>query len=406
MGGGRLSGGEHSTDLPGTAAWFFVVAPPLLALLFDPSCAKTVDNMARATLALTLYTLATGAAVHFSFNAAARSLAKRASSLSLGPRLHMLTCWSVHAGIVAVIVLISTLAQHWYLRAIYPNIEEPVGVIWRGVLVAFAYVAIASVIGRLQRSVTTERLRAETDRTAALEARLALLQAQLQPHFLFNSLNLCAGLIRGEPDLAEATLDKLSGFLRYALESTSRKVVPLREELAAMVQYLDVQKERFGGRLKYRVSVPEDDDLPWVPPMLLQPLVENAIVHGLNNEQGGVVGILVQRHAKQWTIDVEDSGGHTGERKHQGTSTGQPNVAERLRLVFGEEASLQLGRASHGGYLARVQLPLQTNAELCNVGASHPSAVPDNVGASHPSAVPHNVGASHPSAVPHTSRGR
>ncbi|MEZ4307816.1 MAG: histidine kinase [Polyangiaceae bacterium] len=354
----------HPTDLPPGAAWFFLAAPPSLALLFDPACAKTVDNVARATVAITLYTVVTGLAVHVSFNAVGRWLSARAASLSAHRWLLTAGCFGAHAAVITAVVVVATLAQHGLLRAIYPSVEPLGGIAWRGVLVALAYVGIASIIGRLQRVAIAERVKAERDRTAALEARLAVLQAQMQPHFLFNSLNVCAGLIQTQPDIAEATLDKLAGFLRYALESTSRKAVSLREELRAVRAYLDVQRERFGERLRYEISAPDEGEQLWLPPLLLQPLVENALVHGLSDEEGGVLRITVLRAADRWTIDVLDSGGRPARPAHPGSSTGQQNVAERLRLVFGDGASLHLRAPEGGGYLARVSIPVVASRAL------------------------------------------
>ncbi|MDQ3034539.1 MAG: histidine kinase [Myxococcota bacterium] len=343
--------GEPSAErrLPREAMWFFLVAPPALALLFDPHCLSTLDNMLRAWVALTLYTCATGVAVHAAFE----QLAPRIARWALAPRL------VAHGAVTCVVVAAATLAQHWYVRMIYPEIGDDIaGVIGRGVLVSIVYLAVAAFIGGLQRQAVAERMKAHLEKSAALEARLQMLQAQMQPHFLFNSLNVCAGLVHTAPDAAEATIDKLSAFLRYALESSERRLVPLADELRAVGAYLHIQHERFGDRLRHEIIAPRPEDpAPELPPMLLQPLVENAIVHGLSAGAGGLVRIECRRNGDRFEISIADTGGAGGEAR-PGTGHGQRNVRERLRLVYGEGAELRCGASSDGGYTSLLSLPL------------------------------------------------
>ncbi len=338
---------SHARRLPREALWFFVGAPPVLALLFDPHCATTVDNVLRAWLALTLYTLLTGVAVHVSFEWLARRLEGRPVAARVG----------AHVIGTAVVVAAMTLVLFVPVSWIYPEIGSDVlGVIWRGVIIGLGYVGTARLVGRLQEQAVAERTRAHAERTAALEARLAALQAQMQPHFLFNSLNVCAGLVHGSPDAAEATLDKLSAFLRYTIESSERRFVPLTDELAAVSAYLDIQRERFGDRLRHEIVAPADGSrAPSLPPMALQPLVENAVVHGLGDE-GGLVRITCREERERFVITVEDGGG--GGPSRGGTGTGQRNLRERLRLMYGEAAELVCGRTPAGGYASVISLPL------------------------------------------------
>jgi len=345
-----MSGPKSQRRLPREAMWFFVFAPPLLAFLFDPHCVLSFDNMVRAWLALTLYTLVTGFAVHEGFE----WLAPRIDGLPLALRL------VAHATATCVIVAVGTFAQYRIIGFIYPEIgEDLAGVIWRGTLVSVVYLAVAAFIGGLQRQAVAERMQAHLEKTAALEARLQMLQAQMQPHFLFNSLNVCAGLVHTAPDAAEATIDKLSAFLRYTLESSERRLVPLADELRAVGAYLDIQQERFGDRLRHEIIAPTPEDpAPVLPPMLLQPLVENAIVHGLSAESGGLVRIECQRIGERFEISITDSGGSAAPAR-AGTGHGQRNVRERLRLVFDDAAELRCGVAAGGGYVSRVSLPLK-----------------------------------------------
>ena len=224
--------------------WFFVVAPPALALLFDPHCARTPDNVLRAWLALFLFTGATGVAIHVTFE----RLAQRVTSLPTGVQL------ALHALSTILVVGAMTFLLHGVVRFVYPEVGDDVlDVLWRAIIVSFAYLATARFVGRLQEKAVAER-------TAALEARLASLQAQMQPHFLFNSLNVCAGLVHSAPEVAEAILDQLAAFLRYTIESSEHRLVPLERELDAMSAYLAIQRERFGERLRHEIVAPLPDE--------------------------------------------------------------------------------------------------------------------------------------------------
>lgn len=322
--------------------WFFVVAPPALALLFDPHCARTPGNVLRAWLALFLFTGATGVAVHVTFE----RLAQRIASLSTAMQL------ALHALSNVLVVTAMTFLLHGVVRLIYPEVGDDVlDVLWRAIIVSFGYLATARFVGRLQEKAVAER-------TAALEARLASLQAQMQPHFLFNSLNVCAGLVHSAPEVAEATLDQLAAFLRYTIESSEHRLVPLERELDAMSAYLAIQRERFGERLRHEIVAPSPGEhAPMLPPMVLQPLVENALHHGLDDEIGGLVRVACRRADAHYEVTVEDTGGRS--HTHRGTGTGQRNVRERLRLVYGESAGLQCGPTEAGGYRSVISIPLE-----------------------------------------------
>ncbi len=336
--------------LPREAMWFFVVAPPVLATLFDPGCVLEPLSVARALVAITGYTVLTGLAVHYSFELLAPRLAGRPALVRA--LLHSLLC--------ALVVVIVTLPQLPLITLVYPEAAgQELNIAWRGVLVSLVYLSIASFIGYLQRQAVRERLRAHEERTAALEARLAALQAQMQPHFLFNSLNVCAGLVHESPDAAEETLDRLAGFLRYALESTERRFVTVEEELSAVGAYLEVQRQRFGDRLDYEIDVASDARTRNVPPMLVQPLVENALLHGLRGRRdGGVVRVSARVKNGALSLLVEDDGVGPGGSLHRGTGTGEKNVRERIALVYGDDGALETRRSSLGGYACEVTLPL------------------------------------------------
>lgn len=340
--------------LPREAMWFFVCAPPVLALLFDPNCARTVDNVGRAWLALTLFTLVTGVTVHLVFE----QVAKRTTAWPLAAR------YLVHAVSTAAVVVALSYLLHGAVRAVYPAVDDdPPAMAWRGVLVSYGYLAIARFIALLQERAAEERDRAHVERAAALEARLLALTAQLQPHFLFNSLNVCAGLVHTSPETAETMLDELAALLRYAVESGERRVVPLSAELGATRAYLAIQAGRFGERLRHEVIGPEPDGFaPLLPPMSLQPLVENAVQHGLADEEGGVVRVTCSREGARYLIAVEDTGRASPPSDASSTGIGQRNVRDRLRLVYGDDATLTCGPLPGRGYRSLISIPVEAHS--------------------------------------------
>lgn len=202
-----------------------------------------------------------------------------------------------------------------------------------------------------------ERL-AMAQRQAALKAQLEALQARTNPHFFFNSINTVASLITDDPALAERTLERLADLFRYALDSSRTPSVPLSKEFAMVGDYLAIQQARFGARLESSLSLDETLRDFAVPPLLLQPLVENAILHGLADRKHGRVDVSARREGALVLIEVRDDGPGPYASNHRGTQTSVKELGERLRLSFGEASRFVLEPAPGGGCLARLSLPV------------------------------------------------
>jgi signal transduction histidine kinase len=168
----------------------------------------------------------------------------------------------------------------------------------------------------------------------AAAAELRALRAQINPHFLFNALNTLADMAQGQPT-TERTILNLSRVFRYALDSTQREHVPLRTELEAVRAYLEIEAERFDDRLRFAITVPDDLLETPVPPMLLQPLVENAVTHGLSSKVGGgTVQIDAVRTHGQLRLTVHDNG--VGfDVEHTPVRVGLANVGARVERMGG-----------------------------------------------------------------------
>jgi two-component system LytT family sensor kinase len=193
-----------------------------------------------------------------------------------------------------------------------------------------------------------------------MAARVEALASQINPHFLFNTLTSISSLIRSQPETARMLIVKLSGLLRRLLRSQEH-FVTLREELEAIDEYLDIEAVRFGSKLRIEKDIAPDSLDVVVPSMLLQPLVENSIKHGLAPKIGeGCITIRSARHAGHAIIDVIDNGvgvrPEHSERIRDG-GIGLRNVNERLRVIYGANYQLKLDSVPGEGTCARVVIP-------------------------------------------------
>ena len=240
---------------------------------------------------------------------------------------------------------------------------------------ALIYATSITVIGtelKIWNGVRIQ-IKLEEQERLLLQARMEALQNQINPHFLFNTLNSVSSLVRFDPDTARELIIKLANILRRLLHS-SDAFVPLREELEFIDNYLDIEVVRF-GRDKLRVV--KELDTPsletMVPSMLLQPLVENSIKHGLASKiEGGSIYVRSRLTDSHLIIEVEDNGVGMGsanllERPTGlgGTGIGMANVAERLKVLYGDTARMTIDSHEGKGTLVRLRLPvLQSEGEI------------------------------------------
>jgi len=205
-------------------------------------------------------------------------------------------------------------------------------------------------------------------------ARLRALQSQLNPHFLFNALNGIATLIReGNRTRAADTVDTLSDFLRLTLQKLDSPEIPVREELAFVEQYLRIQRLRFGSSLRATVHADPETQDALVPTLILQPLVENAVRHGvLARAQGGTLSVSIRRRDEVLVITVEDDGPGLADARAHPYGVGLRNSAERLAALYGDDAHMSAGaQPNGGGFVVVVFLPFR-NAPAMPV---HPARV-------------------------------
>jgi sensor histidine kinase YesM len=209
---------------------------------------------------------------------------------------------------------------------------------------------------RDEADLERSRVRAERIEREAALANLRALQAQIEPHFLFNTLANVTSLIDPDPAKARRMLESFIRFLRSSLAATRAESTTLGEEGDLIAAYLDVLQIRMEGRLRYEVDVPPDLHAFSLPPMLLQPVVENSIRHGLEPKvEGGMVRITARRDGDGVLVTVADTG--VGFSAVTRGGIGLTNLRDRLKLVYGGRASLVVADEPGGGATVTLRLP-------------------------------------------------
>lgn len=212
-----------------------------------------------------------------------------------------------------------------------------------------------------RREAEAVRLEAQATelRARLAEARFDALRHQLHPHFLFNTLNTVAALVERDPAATRKTVARLSGLLRRALDGGDRHEVTLAEELSFVEGYLEIERTRFGDRFTVRLRIEDEARLALVPSLILQPLVENAIRHGMARAAGpGRIWIEAGREGERLRLRVRDNGPGCGVQPPR-AGVGLSNTAGRLEAIHGAAAALELTSPAGGGFEASIVLPLR-----------------------------------------------
>ena len=210
-----------------------------------------------------------------------------------------------------------------------------------------------------------EKARVAAIEKQAMQAQLQLLQAQIEPHMLFNTLANFQGMIAIDPVRAQHMLDQLILYLRATLTSSRAEEITLGHEFSLMEAYLELMSVRMGSRLTYSLQLPDALREMRIPPMLLQPLVENAIKHGVEPKiDGGRIEVHASADEHALKLSVSDTGlgldapANPGAPRHNGTKLGLANVRERLQVLYGARATLSLGANVSTGAVAQLIIPL------------------------------------------------
>jgi hypothetical protein len=194
------------------------------------------------------------------------------------------------------------------------------------------------------------------------QANLQALKAQLQPHFLFNTLNAIAALVHKDPNAADEMLGSLSELLRMTLDASEQHEVPLRREMEFLDRYIEIQQLRFGDRLRVERNIADDTLEAFVPTLILQPFVENAIRHGIEpQERAGTVRISAVREEERLCLEVSDDSGRFNSGHFAGKDgIGLANTKARLQALYGERHRFTISPNQQGGLSVQLECPFRT----------------------------------------------
>lgn len=234
-----------------------------------------------------------------------------------------------------------------------------------GLLTYLVLYAVAVTL-ESDRAAHARELREVQLREQVSRAQLNTLRMQLQPHFLFNTLNSISALVEDDVAAGQRMIGRLSEFLRATLTSPSHANLPLREELEFLQHYLELEQVRFADRLRVELDVEPGADAAEVPNLILQPLVENAIRHGIQPSMaGGTLTVRARRDGEWLVIDVLDDGvGLSAASGGKGTGIGLTNTRERLRESFGDRHQFTIAPRSPSGTRVTLRVPWKTSAAL------------------------------------------
>ncbi|WP_118830033.1 sensor histidine kinase [Salinibacter ruber] len=267
---------------------------------------------------------------------------------------------ALHVGTLSVVTVVAFGTATGLCKALHPGFDLS----WEVLLTSATTASAATLIWSAFSYMSAFYRRLREAEAARYEARLSALRAQINPHFLFNAFNSIAALVRTRPGEAEAVVEDLSDLFRYALQASKDSgMATLGAEVKAVRRYLSVEQARYRDRLIVEINVPEDLRPTPVPSMTVQPLVENAVKHGVGETQGDcTVSVTAERANGTLLLRVLDTGpgfDSTDLGDVLGEGSGLANVRERLELFFGEAAQMRL--LPQG---IELQIPLRETVEV------------------------------------------
>jgi len=353
----EMPGTDDTLRLPRELGWLYLVAPVLTAPLLGHGLRELAwPGVLRVVAAMYLPFIAIPLGCHAVYETAVPRWIARLR--------HRPVRFAAHAVVTTVVAVIAGTGV-WPVLGLVVNTghQTLAGFLIRSVIITWAFVLPALLVQELRARADKIERAERAQRQLALEAQLQALQARTNPHFFFNSLNTVACLISEDPVRAERTLERIADIVRYALESSAAREVALARELAIVRDYLEVQSARFGARLRWSVDVAPDAASALVPPLIVQPLVENAVLHGVSSRtEGGEVEVRARRVGDVVRIEVRDDGPGPGGSSHAGTRTSIADLTTRLALLYGRAGRMTAGRGPGGGYHVALELPFREPA--------------------------------------------
>lgn len=273
----------------------------------------------------------------------------------------------VAAALLAFVANVLVVLGFWLLAGRFHGAGALVraAALWATVNFHVALLIYAAILGVTQYVMNYRRTRAHELQLARVEgqlsrARLQALNAQIRPHFLFNTLHTIGQLWRsGRSDEADAVLDRLGALFHKVQSQTGRIEIPLGEELELVREYLAIEQARFRDRLRPSIRATDEALAERVPPLILQPIVENAVRHGISALSGaGCVAVSASVDGARLRVVISDDGpGMTSVTTRAGSGTGLRNTRERIAQLYGDDASLHIDSERSGGTVVTLELP-------------------------------------------------
>jgi len=347
--------GLGDADFPRGLLWVYVAGAILAVPVFSRNIFElTPRAQLDSVLANALPFIVIPGMVHSTYAFVLRRLLVRVASPSARACLHLFVSSAVAA--LAGVVLFSAIHPLGWSRAPLS------GFVASAIVLTWAFVIPAKIILAWQRRAEKserERTRAEA---IAIENELSAIQSRTHPHFLFNALNTVASLIPENPTRAEATLERFADVLRYLLETACERSMPLARDLEILAEYLEIQRERFGEDLRYSIDIGSGLADARLPPLVLLPLVENAVLHGRSPARANHVRICVRARPGLIELRVEDQGPGTGGSLRRGSGTALRDLKRRLAILYDGRASV-VDEDAASGHAVVLILPVSFASE-------------------------------------------
>jgi two-component system, LytTR family, sensor kinase len=281
-----------------------------------------------------------------------RSLAVHAGAAGTFSIVHMLCMVAVRSLLWPAMPINASVVQRIYLM----NLD------W-ALMTYSTIVGLSFALGYYRESQRRALIAAQLE-TRLVEAQLRTLEAELHPHFLFNTLHAISSLVHSSPDAADRMISRLSDLLRITFDRSGAARIPLKEEVEFLQKYLEIEQIRFQDRLSVSYDIEPDTLDAEVPRLILQPLAENAIKHGVSPRSGaGTVRVSSRRVGDALWLEVRDNGVglSTGARARLGNGVGLSNTRERLACLYGDAQAIEFSDGTDG-LAVRLRLPFQTAA--------------------------------------------
>lgn len=341
--------GLRSAELPAGMPWVYAVA----AILATPVLSRNVFVLPphlqlQAMIGNAVPFIAIPAALHSVYAVIVPGLLRRTTTPAGRVLVHAVASALTAAG-VGIVIAIATSLLGWKRAPLS-------GIVVSSVLLTWAFLVPAKLVRAWQTQAGASDAQRRTAEEAAARNELHAIQSRAHPHFLFNVINTVASLIPEDPQRAEETLVRFAEVLRYMLETSTVATTPLAQEVAILREYLEIQRVRFEA-LHYSIEVDAGLDAVRTPPLLLLPLVENAVQHGVGSRGAGNVSVRIRQHGDGLSLDVEDDGPGQGGSTRPGNGIALRDLRRRLHLVYGDTANLFVPERGGNGYAVHLRLP-------------------------------------------------